>query len=130
MNDQHDAKQHGMKMGWGRFFAMIATSTIVMFPLMYQLVYTGEHATFSLTRLVSSVVMGCVMAVIMLGFIEHSALLVQVILSFALHKYAVAIPMLLIYAGYLVTQVLFNVQWYRTIADDAKYIQYCALTKN
>jgi|LauGreDrversion4_2_1035121.scaffolds.fasta_scaffold70809_3 hypothetical protein len=68
--------------------------------------------------------------VIMLGFIEHSALLVQVILSFALHKYAVAIPMLLIYAGYLVTQVLFNVQWYRTIADDAKYIQYCALTKN
>lgn len=68
MNDQHDAKQHAMKMGWGRFFAMIATSTIVMFPLMYQLVYTGEHATFSLTRLVSSVVMGCVMAVIMLGF--------------------------------------------------------------
>ncbi len=57
-----------MKMGWGRFFAMIATSTIVMFPLMYQLVYSADHATFSLTRLVSSVVMGCVMAVIMLGF--------------------------------------------------------------
>jgi hypothetical protein len=57
-----------MKMGWGRFFAMIVTSTIVMFPLMYQLVYSADHATFSLTRLVSSVVMGCVMAVIMLGF--------------------------------------------------------------
>jgi hypothetical protein len=56
------------KMSWGRFFAMIATSTIVMFPLMYQLVYSADHATFSLTRLVSSVVMGCVMAVIMLGF--------------------------------------------------------------
>ncbi|MBX3624807.1 MAG: DUF305 domain-containing protein [Rhizobacter sp.] len=57
-----------MKMGWGRFFAMIATSTIVMFPLMYQLVYSAEHATFSLTRLVSSLVMGCVMAIIMLAF--------------------------------------------------------------
>jgi len=66
----------------------------------------------------------------MLGFIEHSALLVQVILSFALRNYAVAIPMLLIYVGYLVTQVLFNVHWYRTIADDAKYILYCAHTKN
>lgn len=57
-----------MKMGWGRFFAMIATSTIVMFPLMYQLVFSADHVTFSLTRLVSSVVMGCVMAVIMLAF--------------------------------------------------------------
>lgn len=57
-----------MKMGWSRFFAMIATSTIVMFPLMYQLVYTADHATFSLTRLVSSLVMGCVMAAIMLAF--------------------------------------------------------------
>ncbi|WP_232314859.1 DUF305 domain-containing protein [Oceanibaculum pacificum] len=57
-----------MKMGWGRFLAMIAVSTLVMFPLMYQLVYSADHATFSLTRLVSSVVMGCVMAVIMLAF--------------------------------------------------------------
>ena len=57
-----------MHMGWGRFFAMILTSTIIMFPLMYQLVYEPDHATFALTRLVSSVVMGCVMAVIMLAF--------------------------------------------------------------
>jgi hypothetical protein len=47
---------------------MIAVSTLVMFPLMYQLVYSADHATFALTRLVSSVVMGCVMAVIMLAF--------------------------------------------------------------
>lgn len=56
------------KMGWGRFFGMIAVSTVVMFPLMYQLVYSTDHMTFSLTRLVSSVVMGCVMAIIMLAF--------------------------------------------------------------
>ncbi len=68
MNHNQETPFQMMKMGWGRFFAMIATSTIVMFPLMYQLVYSADHATFSLTRLVSSVVMGCVMAVIMLAF--------------------------------------------------------------
>ena len=57
-----------MTMGWGRFLAMIATSTIIMFPLMYQLVFEAGHATFSLTRLVSSLVMGCVMSVVMLAF--------------------------------------------------------------
>lgn len=55
-------------MGWGRFVAMIVTSTAVMFFLMYQLVYTFDHALFSVNRLVASLVMGCVMAVIMLGF--------------------------------------------------------------
>lgn len=68
MDSKSQSSPSTMKMGWGRFFAMIATSTIVMFPLMYQLVYSADHATFSLTRLVSSVVMGCVMAVTMLAF--------------------------------------------------------------
>jgi len=57
-----------MSMSWGRFAAMIATSTIIMFFLMYQLVYSADHAEFSLTRAVSSLVMGCVMAVVMLAF--------------------------------------------------------------
>lgn len=61
--------QHqGMRMGWGRFAAMIAASTVIMFFLMYQLVYSWDHALFSLTRLVSSLVMGCVMTAVMLGF--------------------------------------------------------------
>lgn len=57
-----------MKMGWGKFAAMIATSTVMMFFLMYQLVYSIDHALFSLNRLMASLIMGCVMAVIMLGF--------------------------------------------------------------
>ena len=61
-------KQHEMKMGWGRFAAMIATSTVVMFFLMYHLVYAGDHATFSLTRLVGALAMGGAMSVVMLGF--------------------------------------------------------------
>jgi hypothetical protein len=55
-------------MGWGRFAAMIATSTIIMFVLMYQLVYTTDHLAFSLNRLIAALVMGCVMAAVMLGF--------------------------------------------------------------
>lgn len=55
-------------MSWGRFAAMIATSTFVMFFLMYQLVYSPDHALFSVNRLVASLVMGCVMTVVMLSF--------------------------------------------------------------
>ena len=62
--DQHRM----MHMGWGRFAAMIATSTVIMFFLMYQLVYGWDHALFSLTRLVSSLVMACVMTAVMLAF--------------------------------------------------------------
>lgn len=59
---------YDMSMGWLRFAGMIATSTIIMFFLMYQLVYSWDHALFSLTRLVSSTVMGCVMTAVMLVF--------------------------------------------------------------
>jgi len=63
-------EQHGkmMMVSWGKFAAMIATSVIAMFFLMYQLVYSFEHVTFSMNRLVSSLVMGSVMTLIMLGF--------------------------------------------------------------
>lgn len=63
--DQHG---HTMKMGWGRFAAMIATSTFIMFFLMYQLVYEADHLTFSVNRLVSSLVMGAVMTAVMLSY--------------------------------------------------------------
>lgn len=63
--DQNGEK---MGMGWGRFAAMIATSTLIMFFLMYQLVYTTDHALLSMNRLIASLVMGSVMTVVMLGF--------------------------------------------------------------
>ena len=55
-------------MGWGRFVAMIITSVVLMFLFMYQLVFSPDHAMFSLNRLVASLVMGCVMTIVMLGF--------------------------------------------------------------
>jgi hypothetical protein len=36
--DHPDKQHHKMHMGWGRFAAMIATSSVIMFFLMYQLV--------------------------------------------------------------------------------------------
>lgn len=55
-------------MSYGRFAAMIATSTIVMFGLMYLNTYAIDHIFFSQTRAWMALLMGAVMAAIMLGF--------------------------------------------------------------
>lgn len=55
-------------MSWGRLAGMIAVSTIIMFGLMYQLVYSFDHVEFSMSRMVASLVMACVMTIVMLGF--------------------------------------------------------------
>ena len=47
---------------------MIATSTAVMFVLMYLNTYAFDHVRFSETRFYMAFVMGATMAVIMLGF--------------------------------------------------------------
>ncbi|HEX5973425.1 MAG TPA: DUF305 domain-containing protein [Gemmatimonadaceae bacterium] len=60
--------QRSMKMGWGRFAAMIAISVVIMFVLMYQLVYEADHLMFSWNRLLSSLIMGAVMTIVMLAF--------------------------------------------------------------
>ena len=51
-----------------KFAAMIATSTIVMFGLMYLNTYALGHVWFSETRLYMALLMGATMAIIMLGF--------------------------------------------------------------
>ena len=55
-------------MSYRRFAAMIATSTVVMFGLMYLNTYAIEHVTFSQTRAWMALLMGATMAVVMLGF--------------------------------------------------------------
>jgi hypothetical protein len=63
-----DQREKRMSMSWSRFAAMIAVSTFIMFFLMYQLISSTDHALFSVNRLIASLVMGCVMAVVMQGF--------------------------------------------------------------
>jgi len=57
-----------MHMSYWRFAAMIATSTIVMFGLMYLNTYALEHVMWSETRGWMALLMGAVMAIIMLSF--------------------------------------------------------------
>ena len=55
-------------MKYSIFGAMIATSTIVMFGLMYLNTYSLDHILFSETRAWMAIVMGATMAVVMLAF--------------------------------------------------------------
>lgn len=56
-----------MHMSYWRFAAMIATSTTVMFGLMYLNTFAFEHVLWSETRLWMALLMGACMAVIMLS---------------------------------------------------------------
>ena len=55
-------------MSYLRFGAMILTSTVLMFILMYINTYAWEHLFFSETRTYMAILMGATMAVIMLAF--------------------------------------------------------------
>ena len=55
-------------MTYTRFALMIATSTLVMFGLMYLNTYAFDHVWFSQTRAWMALLMGSVMAMIMMGF--------------------------------------------------------------
>lgn len=57
-----------MEMSYGRFAGMIATSSVVMFAVMYLNTYSIDHATFSQTRLYMTLLMAATMAVVMLAF--------------------------------------------------------------
>ena len=55
-------------MAYKRFLAMIVTSTVVMFVLMYSTVYEFSHLWFSQTKFWMALYMGGTMAIIMLSF--------------------------------------------------------------
>lgn len=55
-------------MKYGRFLAMIATSTVAMYALTYLNTYSADHIFFSQTRAWMALIMGSAMAAIMLAF--------------------------------------------------------------
>ena len=105
-----DQKQHKMKMGWGRFAAMIAASTVIMFFLMYQLVYSAEHAMFSLNRLLASLIMGGVMTAIMLAFMWKM-------------YQPQAVKVVVLIGGLLVAGVLLAVNRSQALIDDTRFMK-------
>ena len=64
----HQDKSSSKGGGYGRFFAMIATSTVVMYGLMYLNTYAIDHVFFSQTRMWMALYMGGMMTIIMLVF--------------------------------------------------------------
>ena len=71
MEKEHEGHKDQKQM-WMKFAGMIATSTLVMFILMHQMVYEADHLTFSLNRFIASLVSGSSMVIIMLGFATSS----------------------------------------------------------
>lgn len=57
-----------MQMSYWRFAAMITTSTVIMFGLMYLNTYALEHVQWSETRFWMALLMGATMAMVMLIF--------------------------------------------------------------
>jgi len=55
-------------MSYLRFAAMVLTSTVIMYGLMYLNTYESDHVFFSQTRAWMALLMGAVMAIIMLLF--------------------------------------------------------------
>lgn len=57
-----------MQMSYWRFGAMIVTSTVVMFALMYLNTYATDHVFWSETRSWMALLMGATMSIVMLAF--------------------------------------------------------------
>ena len=90
-----------------RFFAMIGTSTLVMFGLMYLNSYAVDHVFFSETRSYMAIYMGAAMAIVMLLFM--------------LGMYKNAKTNILIFVGSVIifSGALFLVRSQTTVQDEA-----------
>ena len=62
--------EHDNKSQYGKFAAMIGTSMVVMYGLMYLNSYELSHVRWSETRVYMTFIMGAAMAVIMLSFMR------------------------------------------------------------
>ena len=62
---------------------------------------------------------------IMLSPLEHICLFTQMLLSFAYGTYALAIPIIFIWLGYIASLIVFGYYWHKQIlANDYKLGQY------
>lgn len=69
--EKHEPQHEGMKMSYRTFAAMILTSMVVMYGLMYLNTYEFTHVRWSETRLYMTFIMAAAMAVIMLSFMRR-----------------------------------------------------------
>jgi FlaA1/EpsC-like NDP-sugar epimerase len=96
VREARQLKELSMKM-YGRFAAMIAASTVVMYGVMYLNTFAFEHIRYSQTRIWMALLMGAVMAVIMLLFMlnmykskmVNGAILIGSVIVFAISLWLV-----------------------------------------
>lgn len=89
---QHDEM---MEASYGRFSAMLGTSGVVMFILMYSLVLESDHVRFADTRFFMAIYMTAAMAVVMLAFMlgmyrdrrKNTAIVAGAVIVFTLFLY-------------------------------------------
>ena len=92
---------------YGRFLAMVGTSTAIMFGLMYLNTYSIEHLYWSETRFYMTFVMGATMAVVMLLFM------------WGMYKSMAANVAILAGSGILFAGALWLVRSQETIQDES-----------
>jgi hypothetical protein len=69
--------------------------------------------------------------VIMLGFIEHCALVAQIALTFIYATPSQTVTLSVLWLGYLATLTGFNIAWYKRVTlKDPQYIAYCRQEEN
>ena len=68
MKNAQDGHRHGDGGSYWRFMAMVSTSTVIMFFLMYANTYDADHIFWSETRFWMMFVMGAMMMIVMLLF--------------------------------------------------------------
>ena len=107
-------KQQGQQQSGGgmyvRFMAMIGTSTVVMFVLMYVNTYSIDHVTWSETRFWMAFVMGAAMMVVMMLFM------------WSMHKNKTKNFIILGVAAIVFAGALFLVRSQKTV-EDTEYMQ-------
>ena len=72
--NEHEAGSNGGKPAartYGRFAAMIATSAVLMYVVMYFNTYSIDHVYFSWTRFFMTMMSAATMAVVMLWFMRR-----------------------------------------------------------
>lgn len=101
-----------MKASYAKFAAMIGTSTVVMFGLMYLNTYAFDHIFWSETRAYMALIMGATMAIVMLTFMLG-------MYSSARTNAAIFAASIIVFAGalYLVRsqQTVADVSWMRAM---------------
>ena len=69
MEEGSKRHEHSMQMGnYGRFWAMVAASTVIGWAAMYLNTYQLDHVFFSWTRVFMAMIMGGIMAAVMMAF--------------------------------------------------------------